>query len=81
MIALTFDALFTLYLGLTLLSIFGFWLYFHYRSRKKIVLPDKKRLFVCEFCHFSFLQEPLKSTHRCPQCHCYIHSIPKNRRN
>lgn len=68
MIELTFNTLFILYLSLTLSVILGFWLYSHYRMRKRSFFPSEKSLCVCEFCHFAYVEESAKQLNRCPQC-------------
>ncbi|KAF3362867.1 hypothetical protein PHSC3_000609 [Chlamydiales bacterium STE3] len=56
------------YLGSTLLVIFGFWIYQHLLSRKKAILSNPEELFVCEYCHFAYLNAANKKVNRCPQC-------------
>ena len=69
MIELTFTAAFLIYLGLSLALLFVIWLHGHARAREKKILPPEEILFVCEFCHFTYLDNPHISLHRCPRCH------------
>lgn len=71
MIELTFNTLFILYLGVTVLMILGTWIYSHYRVKKRVFFTLEKALFVCEFCHYSYLEEEAKQLNRCPQCGLY----------
>ena len=60
-----------LYLGLTLSVLLSIWVIQHYRSRrKKIILADQE-LFVCEYCHFTYLDGRSKKVTKCPQCQAY----------
>jgi len=68
MIELTFSTAFMLYLGFTLLSIFGTGLFSQYRMRKKILFSNQQTLFKCEFCHNAYVEETGKEFNRCPQC-------------
>ena len=60
-----------LYLGTTLFTILGIWLYNHYTARRKERPPLEKKLNVCEFCHFAYLDNSDKGVTRCPQCNSY----------
>jgi hypothetical protein len=71
MIELTFNTMFMLYLGGTLAIILGIWLYSHYRMRRRIFFPIEQDLFICEYCHFAYIEESVKHLNRCPQCGLY----------
>jgi hypothetical protein len=68
MIELTFNALFIIYLGLTLTVVLLIWIFSHYRQRQRIFFPIEKILFICEYCHFTYVEKSAKSINRCPQC-------------
>ena len=68
MIELTFNTLFTLYLSLTLLTVLGIWIYSHYRMRRRTFFTTERTLCVCEYCHFTYLEESARQLNRCPQC-------------
>lgn len=60
-----------LYLGITLFTLLGLWVSRHYQTRgRKIHLPEKD-LYICEYCHFAYLEEGIKKINRCPQCHSF----------
>lgn len=60
-----------LYLGTTLFTILGIWFYNHYKAKNKERAPLEKKLNVCEFCHFAYLDNSSKGVTRCPQCNSY----------
>lgn len=68
MIQLSFTSAFLFYLGATLFIVLGLWIFSHYKTRQKIILSSEKTLFVCEFCHFTYLEESIKKLNQCPQC-------------
>ncbi len=68
MIELTFNTIFMLYLGLTIASVLGIWIYSHYRLRRRIFFFAEKALFICDYCHFAYLENRDKQLNRCPQC-------------
>lgn len=68
MIALTFNAFFMLYLATTLTIVLGIWIYSHYRMKQRLFFSTEHTLFICEYCHFTYLEEDIKSLNRCPQC-------------
>lgn len=68
MIDLTFNAIFILYLSVTLATILGIWIYSHYRMRRRTFFTTERALFVCEYCHFTYVEESVKHLNRCPQC-------------
>lgn len=71
MIELTFASAFMLYLCMTLFILFGLWVYHHYRTRRREILPCEQELVVCEYCSFAYLEESSKKVTKCPQCHSY----------
>lgn len=71
MIELTPNGAVMLYLSLTVSLILGFWVYHHIRGRNKSILPEEKKLYVCEYCNFLYLDEREKGLTQCPQCHSY----------
>lgn len=68
MIKLSLATAFMLYLGVSLFFLLGTWIYYHYKGRRKIIVQLQRELFVCEFCHYSYLKEGIEKVHRCPQC-------------
>ena len=71
MIELTFNTFFILYLALTLIIVLGIWIYSHYRMKRRTFFTTEKALFICEYCHFAYLEESVKELNRCPQCSLY----------
>lgn len=69
MIELTPDQAILLYLGFTLSVILGFWLLHHIKRRQ--VMTQETKLCTCEYCHFKYLDQQLKSVTQCPQCGSY----------
>jgi len=59
------------YLCLTLGSLLGIWGYYHYRSRRKKVVLIQQELYICEYCHFAYLDQIANSVTQCPQCHSF----------
>ncbi len=57
-----------IYLALTLSTLLGIWIFYHYKSRAKKVVLSEKKLFVCEYCHFAYLDRIEKRITQCPQC-------------
>ena len=68
MIELTFTTAFMLYLGLTLMFVMGIWIYSHFKSKQKTIFTCEKELFICEFCHYAYLEDQIKKLNKCPQC-------------
>lgn len=68
---LSIHTAFMLYLALTLFVLLGIWINQHYKSRHREILPVEKSLFVCEYCHFTYLSEDEKPVTKCPQCHSF----------
>ncbi len=60
-----------LYLGLTLFFLLSIWIWNHYASRRRQILPAEQDLHVCEFCHFAYLDTGAKKLTRCPRCQSY----------
>lgn len=60
-----------LYLGLLLTGFFTVWIFQSYGKTKKPILPLEKKLHICEFCHFPYLESPVKKITRCPRCSSY----------
>lgn len=71
MIELTFNTLFMLYLCLTLAMVLGIWIYSHYRMRHRTFFTSEKTLYICEYCHFAYLEDSVKELNRCPQCNLF----------
>jgi len=59
------------YLGMTLSCVLFVWIFYYWTARKKTILPNEKKLYVCEFCRFAYLDIPEKNITRCPSCHSY----------
>ncbi len=68
MIEITYNALFIFYLGATLAIILGVWIYSHYGSKRRVIFSNDNTLFVCEYCHFAYVEDSLKQLNSCPQC-------------
>lgn len=68
MIELTFHTLFILYLSATLATVLGVWIYSHYRMKRRSFFTTEKALFICEYCHFAYVEDSAKPLNRCPQC-------------
>lgn len=71
MIELPFNTLLALYLFLTLGTVLCIWAYSHYRGRKRVFFTAEKKLTICEYCHFAYLEEDSKGLSRCPRCSLY----------
>lgn len=76
MIALSPTTALMLYLGLTLLSLLGIWIASHYYSRHRRFMPLEKKLIVCEFCLFAYLDSSNKQVTQCPRCESYNKNQP-----
>ncbi len=68
MIELTANTAFMLYLCLTLTIILGLWVHHHYQSRRKKIVTSEHELYLCEYCHFAYLEDDFKKITQCPQC-------------
>ncbi len=71
MIELTLSTALTLYLFLTLFVVFGIWGYSHYVDRKKKSLPTEQVLCICEYCHYTYLEDIVSKVNQCPQCRLF----------
>lgn len=56
------------YLCVTLAMLIGIWAYHHYRCRRRKVVLIQQELYVCEYCHFTYLDQVAKPITQCPQC-------------
>jgi hypothetical protein len=68
MIEVSPETAFMLYLGGTVLAIIGTWVWQHFVAKKKEIISFPSRTFHCEFCHASYLDDPIKPFTRCPEC-------------
>lgn len=68
MIALSASQAAMLYLSFTIGVLFCLWLSYHFKSKKRVILPDREELCICEFCHCLYVTSPLKTVHQCPEC-------------
>lgn len=68
MISVSAAAAFMLYLCLTLGTLFGLWIYSHFKNKKRKILANREELYLCEYCHFVYVSNPLKPVNQCPQC-------------
>jgi hypothetical protein len=59
------------YLTLTLSTLLAIWVYYHYHARQKKIVVSEKKLLVCEYCLFVYLDRIEKKVTQCPQCQCY----------
>jgi ribosomal protein L37AE/L43A len=71
MIELSPTTAFMIYLGLTLAVLLGIWLSQHFRGRKKKLMIAEQELFVCEYCHFCYLEMKGRPVTQCPQCESF----------
>jgi len=76
MIELSTTAAIILYLSLTIIVIFGFWVASLVRSRQKKIDLIEKRLLVCEYCQCAYLETVEKSVTQCPQCQSFNENNP-----
>ena len=60
-----------LYLCVTLLLLLGLWLANHLWARKKVLLPPKEDLMICEYCHTAYIKDVTKTITLCPGCKSY----------
>lgn len=68
MIVLTYSTAFMLYLSLSLIVVFGFWCFNHYQTKKKVIISNEQGLYLCEYCHHTYLEDTLRKVNTCPQC-------------
>lgn len=71
MIILSPNAAVTIYLGMTLLLLLGLWGYQHYKSRQKKIISSEQELYMCEYCHYVYLENQIKEINKCPQCQSF----------
>ena len=71
MIELSATTAFMVYLGLTLAVLLGLWIYQHYSTKNKTIVPAEQELSICEFCHFAYLKDSVKAVSKCPQCRSF----------
>lgn len=71
MIALTPGQAAMLYLAVTFGVIFALWIRHHFKSKKKVLLPPKEELLICEYCHSLYSDRTSKTVNKCPVCHSY----------
>jgi predicted Zn-ribbon and HTH transcriptional regulator len=74
MIEITPETACVLYLGLAISALIIAWFFHQKKTVKKEVITFQKSHFTCEFCHFTFVDDPVKALVRCPECH----SLNKN---
>ncbi|MBS0654248.1 MAG: hypothetical protein JSR46_00580 [Verrucomicrobia bacterium] len=68
MIELPADIACLIYLGIAVTVLLGIWLYSHLASRKKKQVEFPLQYHSCEFCNFTYLENPAEKLSRCPQC-------------
>jgi hypothetical protein len=76
MIEVSPEAACVIYLIGAFFLMFGFWIYHYRKNSKNEVVSFPTKRFTCEFCLASYLEDPVKSITRCPECH----SLNKNLR-
>lgn len=69
MIELSASSAFLIYLGFTLAALLGMWCAHHWKSARRHVEVSETQLLLCEYCGFTYLEDPSASVTRCPQCH------------
>lgn len=60
-----------LYLCITLATLLAIWGYHHYYSRMKKVDISQEKLIICEYCHYTYLDQIAKPITKCPQCESF----------
>jgi hypothetical protein len=60
-----------LYLCLTLTVLMALWLWNHMQGRRKVILPPKQDLVICEYCHTAYIEDVAKKITQCPGCQSY----------
>ena len=78
MIEVTPETACVLYLGLAISALMLAWFFHHKKAVKKTVITFHKSNFSCEFCHFTFVEDPSKPLVRCPECHSLNKNIKNN---
>lgn len=76
MISLSASQAAMLYLSFTLGILFCLWLSYHFKGKKKVILPNREELYTCEFCHCLYSTSPLKTVHQCPECKSFNKKSP-----
>jgi Zn finger protein HypA/HybF involved in hydrogenase expression len=80
MIEVSPEQAFLLYLGAGVLAIIGIWVRHHLQAKKKEVVTFRAQSFCCEFCHSSYLDDPMKPLTRCPECQSLNKNIHSKKR-
>lgn len=62
---------FLLYLAFSLSALLIFWALQKYKERHRTVLPSESDLYVCEYCHFAYVEKRHHTVNQCPQCHSF----------
>lgn len=60
-----------LYLAMTLVVLLTVWILSHYKRKKRKIFQIEKELFVCEYCHSTYVDDHAKKVTRCPQCQSF----------
>lgn len=69
MIEINAATAFFLYLFATLILLVSLWLKFFLRSHKKeAYFTEANSLYLCEYCHFVYMERTGQPNTRCPQC-------------
>lgn len=71
MIELSANTAVMLYLGITLGILLSLWVLQNISYKRKKIYEIEQDLFVCEYCHFAYLEEGVKEVTQCPQCGSY----------
>lgn len=71
MIEISSNTAIMIYLGVSIFSILAVWGWHHWSGKKKKIQLGEKKLVLCEFCHFAYLDNGIKKVTRCPQCQSY----------
>lgn len=71
MIEISETTAFMLYLCLSLGPVLAIWAYHHYSRRHKKINHSAQQLFVCEYCHYCYLESISQRVTRCPQCQSF----------
>ena len=60
-----------LYLSLTVGMIFVLWFSYHFQRKRRTIFSHREELYVCEYCHCLYLEDPAKPNTQCPECKSY----------
>ncbi len=63
-----------LYLCMTLFVILSLWFWNHLQVKKRIILPPKDHLIICEYCHTAYVSPADKEIAKCPECQSFNRS-------